>query len=147
MIQSDERVRDFAKTRLVATTLYMGKRKHCVPDESNPLSLSLSRERENTHAVRCAAERNARRSGAVLCPFSLTWFAGVGKRRRLDDWTTKDTKNGREKEERAPRSRVEKMCVKNSLLFFCAFIFYLHFLPSLFGRVLERNCEVDLTHP
>ena len=70
----------------------------------SPLSL------ERTHlrvcprdAVRCAAERNARRSGAVLCPFSLTWFAGVGKRRRLDDWTTKDTKNGREKEERAPR--------------------------------------------
>ena len=74
----------------------MGKRKHCVPDESNPLS--LERERENTHAVRCAAERNARRSGAVLRPFSLTWFAGVGKRRRrLDDWTTKDTKMGERK--------------------------------------------------
>ena len=53
-------------------------------------------------AVRCAAERNARRSGAVLRPFSLTWFAGVvGKRRRrLDD---KRYTNGREKEERAPR--------------------------------------------
>ena len=98
MIQSDERVRDCAKTRLVATTLYVGKRKHCVPDESNP----LEREREHTHAVRCAAERNARRSGAVLRPFSLTWFAGVvGKRRRrLDD---KRYTNGREKEERAPR--------------------------------------------
>jgi len=114
MIQLDERVRDFAKTRLVATTLYMGKRKHCVPDESNPLSLSLSRERErereNTHAVRCAAERNARRSGAVLRPFSLTWFAGVGKRRRrLDDWTTGRQKIHKwERERRARTSMIPK---------------------------------------
>ena len=99
MIQSDERVRDCAKTRLVATTLYVGKRKHCVPDESNP----LEREREHTHAVRCAAERNARRRGAVLRPFSLTWFAGALGKDDDDDWTTKDTKNGREKDERAPR--------------------------------------------
>ena len=46
-----------------------------------------------------------------------------------------------------PFEWVEKMCVKNALLFFLCVpsFFSLHFLPSsLFGRELDRNCEVDL---
>lgn len=69
-----------------------------------------------------------------------------------DDWTTKDTQMGERKKsahldddpKKEWRKNVRKKCPS---FFFLPVHFFLHFLPSLFGRELEGIVKSTLTHP
>ena len=101
-----ERVRGFAKLDSSRPLFFCrGKRKHCVPDESNPqLSRSREREREMLH-TRFDVPQNVTRGGVEQCCVLLAdlvrgWFCWRTTKKDDDD----DDVYTREKEERTSRS-------------------------------------------